>query len=386
MKSKKLAKQYKDYVINLRREFHKYPEPSWKEFRTSKRIKEELTKMNIPFISIAKTGIVAIIRGEKDGKTVALRADMDALSVQECNEVDYRSTNDGIMHACGHDGHIAMLLGAAKILSEIKDEIKGTVKFFFQPAEEVGGGAKAMIEEGCMDGVDNVFGIHLWSDLPVGTVSVEEGPRMASTDVFEINVKGLGGHGSLPHQGVDALLAASSIVMNLQSIVSREISPAKSAVVSIGTFNSGTRFNVIASKANLTGTTRCFNSEIRNNFPKIIKRIITNIANSYRATATLNYTFVHPSTVNDSDSSKLATRTVEKLFGREGIIFMEKLTSGEDFAFYLEKIPGVLAFVGARNEEKNCNYAHHHERFNIDEDGLEIGTALYVQYALDFLE
>lgn len=385
MKSKRLAQKYKDYVINLRREFHKYPEPSWQEFETSRKIQEELTKMAIPFVQTAKTGLVATIKGGQDGKTIALRADMDALEVQECNEVDYCSVNDGLMHACGHDGHMAMLLGAAKILNEIKDQIKGSVKLFFQPAEEEVGGAKLMIEEGCMEGVDNVFGIHLWSDIPVGKISVEEGPRMASTDIFEITVKGLGGHGSLPHQGVDALLTASSIVTNLQTIVSREISPTDSAVVSIGTFNSGTRFNVIASEAKLTGTTRCFSAEVRDNFPKAIERIASSIANSYRAKVKVDYTFGTPPVVNDGESSELAAKTVEKLFGPESITFIEKLTGGEDFAFYLEKAPGVLAFVGVRNAEKDCHFPHHHERFNIDEDALEMGTALYVQYALDFL-
>lgn len=385
MKSKELTKQYKDYVINLRREFHQYPEPSWEEIRTSKRVKEELEKMNIPYVSIAKTGVVATINGNREGKTVALRADMDALQVNECNDVSYRSTNEGIMHACGHDGHTAMLLGAAKVLNEMKDKINGTVKLLFQPAEELAQGAKLMIEEGCMEEVDNVFGIHLWSDIPIGTVSVEAGPRMASADLFKIQINGLGGHGSLPHQGIDALVAGSSIVMDLQSIVSREISPLEAAVVSVGTFNSGTRFNVISSEAVLTGTTRCFNKEIRNNFPKIIERIINNTSNSYRATANLDYTFGTPPTINDAASSELATNTVKKLLGVEGVTLMEKVTGGEDFAYYLEKAPGLIAFVGVRNEEKDCNFAHHHERFNIDEDGLEIGTALYAQYALDFL-
>lgn len=385
MKSQELAKQYKDYVINLRRDFHKYPEPSWEEFKTSERVKQELTKIGIPFTSIAGTGVIATIKGSRDGNVVALRADMDALQVSDRKDVPYRSTREGLMHACGHDGHTAMLLGAAKILNEMKDEINGIVKLFFQPAEELATGAQLMIDEGCLEGVDNVFGIHLWIDLPTGKVSVEEGPRMASADSFEIKVKGLGGHGSLPHQGVDALLAASSIVMDLQSIVSREISPLQSAVVSIGTLNSGTRFNVIASEATLTGTTRCFDYEIRNKFPEIIERIINNTASSYRATAKLNYNFLSPPTINHFLSSKIATNTVNKILGSEGISLMEKVPGGEDFARMLERVPGVLAFVGARNQEKGCNYAHHHELFDIDEDALEIGTTLYVQYALDFL-
>lgn len=385
MKIKELAKQNKDYVIDLRREFHMHPELSWQEERTSQRVKEELEKMGIPFAAVAGTGVVAIIKGKQEGKTIALRADMDALQVKECNEVAYKSQNEGIMHACGHDGHTAMLLGAAKVLNACKDEIKGTVKLFFQPAEELAQGAKKMVEQGVMEGVDGVFGIHLWSDIPSGTVSVEEGPRMASADMFTIRVKGKGGHGSLPHQGVDAVVAASAIVMDLQSVVSREISPLESAVVSVGSFHSGTRFNVIANEAVLEGTTRCFNPQIREAFPAIIERIVKNTAKSYRAQAEIEYNLGTPATINDAGCSKIAEKTVEKVLSKEGVIKMEKVTGGEDFAMFAEKAPAVMAFVGIRNAEKEAHYPHHHERFNMDEDALEIGTALYAQYALDFL-
>lgn len=385
MKVRNLAKEYKEYVINLRREFHMYPEPSWQEVRTSGRVKEELAKIGIPYKEMAKTGVMAIIKGKHEGKTVALRADMDALQVKELNEVSYCSKNDGIMHACGHDGHTAMLLGAAKILNEMKDDIKGTVRLLFQPAEEMAQGAQVMIDEGCMEGVDEVFGIHLWSDLEHGKISVEAGPRMASADMFKIKVKGKGGHGSLPHQGIDAVVAASSIVMDLQSVVSREISPLQAAVVSVGSFHSGTRFNVIANEAVLEGTTRCFNPEIRERFSKIMERIINNTAASYRAKAELEYTFGTPPTINDAPSSERAIKSIEKLYGSEAVSLMEKVTGGEDFAMYLEKAPGLIAFVGVRNEDRECNYPQHHERFNIDEDALEMGSALYAQYAIDFL-
>ncbi|SNT01535.1 amidohydrolase [Anaerovirgula multivorans] len=385
MKIKDLAKKYKEYAIDMRREFHMYPEASWEEIRTSKRIQEELKKMEIPFDVVARTGVVATIEGENKGKTVALRADMDALQVEEYNEVSYKSTNEGIMHACGHDGHTAMLLTAAKILKDMKKDIEGSIKLFFQPAEELAQGARKMIEEGVMEGVDSVFGIHLWSDVEVGKISIEEGPRMASADLFKIYVKGLGGHGSLPHQGIDAVVAASAIVMDLQSVVSREISPLESAVVSVGSFHSGTRFNVISNEAILEGTTRCFNLELREKFSSILERIIVNTAKSYRAEGSLEYTFGTPPVINDKECSEIACKSVEKLFGKEAIEKMEKVTGGEDFAMYLEKTPGIIAFVGARNEEKAANYPHHHGRFNIDEDALEIGAALYAQYAIDFL-
>jgi amidohydrolase len=382
---KELASKYKQYVIDMRREFHMHPEPSLQEFRTSQRIKEELDKIGVPYVSIAGTGVLATIEGGRKGKTVALRADMDALEVQECNEIAYRSTRDGVMHACGHDSHVAMLLGTAKILVEMKEEIKGTVKLFFQPAEENVQGAKRMIEEGAMEGVDGIFGIHVWADLPVGKIAVGVGPRMASADIFKIKVTGKGGHGSLPHQGVDAVVAASAIVMDLQSIVSREISPLESAVVSVGSFHSGTRFNVIASEAVLEGTTRCFNKEIRNSFPEILGRIVENTSRSYRAKAELEYIFGTPPMINEESCAAIAEDTVAALIGVEGLVAMEKVTGGEDFAYFLEKAPGAMAFVGVRNEEKGACYPHHHPHFNIDEEGLETGVALYVQFALSFL-
>lgn len=386
MKIKELSNKYKQYVIDMRREFHMYPELSWQEIRTSKRIKEELESMGISYESVGGTGIVATVKGGKEGKTVALRADIDALEVQQLNEVPYRSNHEGIMHACGHDGHAAMLLGAAKILNEIKGEIKGVVKFFFQPAEEVAQGAKKMIEEGVMEGVNGIFGLHLWVDIPCGTVSIQEGPRMASADIFKIIVKGKGGHGSMPHQGIDTVLAASAIVMDLQSIVSREVSPLESVVVSVGSLHSGTRFNVIASEAVMEGTTRCFNPEIRKSLSPMMERIVKNTASSYRATATLDYTYMTPAVINDPISSAIGEKSVEKLLGQEGVVRFKEIMGAEDYSFFLEKAPGALAFIGAGNKKGEYNYPHHHGRFDIDEDALQIGTALYAQYAVDFLD
>ena len=385
MDVKELVKDVKEYVIDLRREFHMNPEPSWEEIRTSKRVMEELDKMGILHISVAGTGVVAVIKGSQEGKTVALRADMDALRINESNDVPYRSKNPGVMHACGHDGHTAMLLGAAKILNDHKDEIKGTIKLFFQPAEETALGAGKLIVEGIMEGVDGIFGIHLWAGLPVGKVSVEAGPRMASADIFKIRVKGSGGHGSMPHQAVDAIVTASAMVMELQSIVSREISPLETAVVSVGIFKSGTGFNIIASEAYLEGTTRSFDPSIRESLPNRIERIAKNTASSHRAEAELEYITGTPPVINDESCAAIAQESMRKLFGDESIIEMEKVMGAEDFAMYLEMVPGMMAFVGAQNQEIGACYPHHNERFNIDEESLEIGTALYTQYALDFL-
>ncbi|MCY6369082.1 M20 family metallopeptidase [Clostridium ganghwense] len=385
MNIENLANKYKEHVINLRREFHRFPEESWREERTSRRVKEELQKIGVDFEATAKTGIVATLRGKNPGKIVALRADMDAIRVKEATGAEFESENEGIMHACGHDGHMAMLIGAAKILKELQNEWDGTVKFIFQPAEEVGEGAAKVIEEGFLDDVQGAFGIHLWSDLPCGKVSVEEGPRMACADIFKIKIKGKGGHGSLPHQGVDAVVAASAIVMNLQTAVSREINPMEPAVVSVGALKAGTRFNVIASEAILEGTTRCFNEEIRQQFPKILERISKNTAASFKAEAELEYIFATPITINDKKCSSIARGSVEKIAGSDAVVLMDKLTVTEDIGRYFEKIHGVLAFVGVRNEKKDAIYPQHHEKYTIDEDALEIGTALYAQYALDFL-
>ena len=385
MDVKALAKNVKDYVIDLRREFHMYPERSGEEFRTSQRVKEELDKLGIPYTTAGGTGVIGIIKGEKPGKTVALRADMDALEVYEKNDIPYKSKTDGLMHACGHDGHTAMLLGAAKVLSMIKNELKGCVKLFFQPAEEIAQGALKMIDDGAMEGVDSVFAIHLWSGLPMGKISVEAGPRMAAVDVFDITVNGKGGHGSAPHEGVDALVAASDIVMALQTIVSRELSPLEPVVVTVGKLVAGTRFNVLASEAKLEGTNRYFNPKIKDVLPQAIERMAKNVAAGYRAEAHLNYQFATSPVINDPECSALAKRAVEKILGKDGLIEYEKVMGGEDFAEFLKKAPGALALVGIGNEEKKTTYPHHHPNFNIDEDALEIGVALYVQYALDYL-
>lgn len=381
-----LVKKDGEYVRDLRRYFHKYPETSWNEVNTSKKIKIELDKLGIPYKNIANTGVIAEINGEYPGKCVLLRADMDALSVVEKNQCQYTSVNEGIMHACGHDGHIAMLIAAAKVLNDLKSKVHGSIKLLFQPAEEVAEGAKACIEEGILERVNGVFAIHLWSDIPCGKISVEEGPRMSSADIFKIKLYGKGGHGAMPHQTVDTVVAASALVMNLQTLISREVNPRESAVVTVGKLIAGSRFNVIAAEATLEGTTRTFNEEIRAQFPEIINRIVENTANTFRAKGELEYKLATPVTINDSNCSKIAEQSVRKILGEEGLTKLDKLTVTEDFGFILQKVPGVLAFVGVRNDKKGINYPQHHERYDIDEEALEIGTALYVQYALDFLE
>jgi len=378
-----LSNKYKQNVIDLRREFHKYPEASLYEYKTIDMIGRELDNLGVDYKRVADTGIIAEIKGINPGKTVALRADIDALSVKELTQCEYKSENEGFMHACGHDCHISMLLGAAMILSEIKAELNGTVRLIFQPAEEIAAGAKKMIQAGALHGVDGVFGMHVWSDIECGSVCIQEGPLMASADLFTINVLGKGGHGSAPHQGVDAVIASSAIVMNLQSIVSRELSPLEPAVVSIGSLNVGSRFNVIASEGTLCGTTRSFNQSVRSKFPEMIQRVAEDTASAYRATAVVEYIFATPVVINDANCSKIAEKSLAAI-GAKSII-IEKITGGEDFAEYLNIVPGIIALVGVRNDTKGAIYPQHHPMYTVDEDALEIGTALYSQYAMDFL-
>ena len=385
MNVKDLAVKYHDYAVQMRREFHMNPEPSMKEFNTQKRVMEELEKMGLEPVKSGGTGVVATIKGKGEGKTIALRADMDALEVEETNDTEYKSKIEGMMHACGHDGHMASLLTAARILVDMKDEINGNVRLLFQPAEEIAQGALAMIEDGALDGVDGAFGIHIWNDCEVGKVSVEAGPRMASAGMFKIFITGKGGHGSMPNQGVDAAVVAADIIMSLQTIVSRELSPLDAAVVSVGVVKAGSRFNVIAGEAYLEGTTRCFSMEVNDGFEEQIKRIAENTAKSYRAEAKVEYTQLVIPTINDPMMSEIGEGAVRKIADEDAIVKFEKTTSGEDFGFFAEYCPTAFAFVGSQNEEKIPYFPHHHPKFDIDEDALEISASLYAQYAIDFL-
>lgn len=386
MNVRELSEKYKEELIALRREFHKNPELGWEEIRTGKRVEEELKKIGIKVERVAKTGIVGTLKGREGGKVVALRADMDALPIEEANnDIPYKSKNKGVMHACGHDGHTAMLLIAAKVLWELRDQIKGTVKFIFQPAEEPIQGGKMMLDEGVMEGVDAILGIHIWSQLPTGKVSLEPGPRFAAGDRFKITVKGKGSHGAVPHLGVDAIVVASAIVMNLQTVVSREIDPLEPVVVSIGTINGGFNFNVICNEVVLEGTTRSFNQDIQNRFPDRIKRIVDNVASSFNAKAEVDYTIGTLSCINHPAISQIAKAGITKLYGEDVVINFEKTMGGEDFAYFIQTVPGIIVFLGGGNKAKNTTYPHHHEKFNIDEDALPVGTSLYAQFALDFL-
>ena len=386
MNVRDITKKYKDYIIEKRRYFHMNPEPSFNEYDTSKVVQEELTKIGIPFEIFAKTGIIATIKGKNPGKTVLLRADMDALEVCEKNNVSYRSQKEGLMHACGHDGHIAMLLGAAHVLNEIKNDISGEIKLFFQPAEEIAKGAKAVIEESKItDSIDAAFAIHLWQGVPVGKISLESGARMAAADLFSIKVKGKSGHGSMPHETIDAVVVASAIVMNLQHLVSRNTNPLDTLVVTVGKLTAGTRHNIIAGEALLEGTIRSFSDEVWKKIPEQIERVVKNTAAAYNAEAEIDLVRATPPLVNNQDISDILKASAEKLYGEEVVTKYEKTPGGEDFAYFTQAVPGALAFVGIRNDEKGINSPHHNETFDMDEEALEMGANLYAQFAIDFL-
>ena len=389
-KTMQLAIENKEYVIGMRRHFHQNPEPSEQEVNTSRRVVDELTKMGLEPQVVGKLGtaVMCDIKGGQPGRTIALRADMDALSVQELNEDSYKSTVDGMMHACGHDGHTATLLGAAKVLLECRDQIKGCVRLLFQPAEEVATGAKDMIEAGCLDGVDATMGIHLWSEIPSGTISVDAGARMAAANWFKYRIKGKPGHGALPHQGIDAGLAASAAALNLQSVVSREFPASEPIVVTIGHIESGTRFNVIAADALLEGTVRCFNSEaFKHGIPDAMRRIIEGTAEAYRCELYDEYIFEATLPCNNPEASAArAASAVRKLLGDEGICKLPPMMGGEDYSFMMDKVPdSLIAFVGIGDPGKGTNEPHHSGCFKIDEDCLQNSVAFYAQYALDFL-
>lgn len=372
-----------NYIIGLRKYFHKYPELSMEEYETSKKIKEELDSMGVEYINGIKTEVIAFI-GKNEGRTIALRADMDALKIEENTGVRYASENKGVMHACGHDAHMAALLGAIRILKKYEDSLQGRIIFIFQPAEENSSGARLVSEQGYLDEVDEIFGLHVFGDMECGKISIEEGPRMAASNKFIIKVNGKAGHAGKPHQCIDATLVCAAIVMNLQSIVSREINPLNSAVVTIGKIRSGEAHNIISGKAIIEGTVRSFNRATAKHIQESITRIAYSTAITYGATASVIYDIVHhPAVINDSQATKTALDAASKIFNSEDIVKIPRMMLGEDFAVYQKRIPGVFVFVGAGNEEIGRDYPNHSDKFNIDEKAVLISTELYVAYALE---
>lgn len=375
-------------VIALRRYFHQHPEPSLKEYETIKRIKEELDKLDIPYESVGETGAIGTIEGKKGpGKTILLRADIDALELEDAKDVPYKSKTEGLHHACGHDGHTSALLGAAKILKKHADKFSGTIKLAFQQAEEIGAGARQFVQGGFVEGVDQVFGLHLDSSVPVGKLVSVSGATNASCDIFKINVHGKSAHAARPDQGIDALLAASAITVELQSIVGREINPLDNVVVAVGVLNAGSRYNIVANHAYLEGTVRTFSHETRAFVLEAVERIARDVAKSHRATIEFeNYDAAAP-LINHEEPAQRAARIATDIVGEENVIKdLPKSLGADDFADFLAVAPGVYARVGTRNlDDEKTWFGHHHENFDIDERGLAHATELHVRYALDYL-
>lgn len=389
MDIKEKAENIKDYIIEMRRHFHQNPELSLEEFETTKKIVNELEKMGIEVSTFKDglTGCVGTIKGAKEGKTLLLRADIDALSVHEQTNLEFASRVDGKMHACGHDCHAAMLLGVAKILSEMKDKFSGNIKLFFQAAEEIGLGAKLSIEQGVMDNVDACYGVHVTPRFESPKINMQYGERMAATDVFKLTVEGVSSHGSSPHLGHDAIVASGAIITGLQTIVSRINNPLKPAVVTIGTIKGGQRFNIIANEVIMEGNVRTFDEIFRKEIETHIREIAESVAKAHSCTAKLEYRYGTGVVLNkDKNLVDIAQNAVKKLYGEDSLVEMEKITGGEDFSLLMEKAPGIFGYIGTRNPKvPGSEKINHHECFTVDEDALIRGTAVAVQFALDYL-
>jgi amidohydrolase len=375
-----------EQIIEWRRDFHKHPELSFEEKRTSKIVSEFLKDSGLRVKeNVNGYGVVADLIGAEKGPTIAFRADMDALPIQEETGLSFASKVPGVMHACGHDGHTSILMGAAKILTSQKDKLKGNVRFIFQPAEEVNpGGANGMIREGALNGVDAVFGLHLWSELPSGTFRTCYGPMMAATDRFHIEIEGKGGHGAMPHKTIDSIVLASHLVMSSQQIISRNIDPLESGVITFGELKSGTAFNIIANKAVIEGTTRSFTPEVRETLQKRLEELTDGLAKIYGATINIDYQRGYPAVVNHEREVDVILDVARGVFGPENAGIMKPNMVGEDFSYFLKEIPGAFCFVGAGDPNKPM-YPHHHPHFQIDEGVLPLAAEWFCRLAIKYL-
>ncbi|WML49644.1 M20 family metallopeptidase [Neobacillus sp. PS3-34] len=380
-----LNDQYNEMVA-IRRYLHQHPELSFKEVNTAKYIKSFYEELGIEVRgNVGGNGVVAKVYGKNPGKTVALRADFDALPIQDEKDVPYRSTVPGIMHACGHDGHTATLLVLARTLNEWKEQLAGTFVFIHQHAEEYApGGAVTMIEDGCLDGVDAIFGTHLWASEPTGKIQYRKLPIMAAADRFVITVQGKGGHGAQPHKTKDAIVIASQLVLNLQQIVSRRVSPVDSAVVTIGSFTAENAFNVIADKAKLVGTVRTFNENTRAFIEEEIEKITYGTCFTSGSTFEYDYVKGYPAVVNHSAETDFLISCANKISEVNSVEETEPDMGGEDFAYYLQKVPGTFFFTGARPTDAETAYPHHHPRFDIDENAMLVAAKTLARAAITY--
>jgi amidohydrolase len=389
MDIKSKADALKDELVKIRRHIHQHPELGMKEYKTTKLVKEELKKAGVQIKDIrTETGVLAIIKGEKKGPNIvtALRGDMDALPIKEMTGLDYASQNEGIMHACGHDGHTTMLLGAAKLLNTMKDQFSGTVKFIFQPSEETLLGARSMVEAGVLEdpAVDNILGLHDFPAVEVGKIAFWRGPYMASADKFTVKVIGFGGHGAYPHKSTDSLLAASTAVVQFQNIVSRQIDALEKAVISVCMINGGKTFNVIPEEVSFCGTVRCHNNEVRMGIKDKMEIIMKGIATSFGVKYELDYEWGVPPVVNDPEVVDAVIEAAKKVLGEDKVEQLKnQAMSSEDFSIYLEKVPkGAFIRVGITNPGEKPLVLHN-DHFNFNDDAIPVGVSLFTQYVLD---
>ncbi|MGQ9609825.1 MAG: M20 metallopeptidase family protein [bacterium] len=380
----------KDKLIEIREDFHKYPELSFQEKRTSMQIANILQNTGLDDVQtgIAETGVVGILYGKKPGKTIAFRADIDALPIQEENDVSYRSKNDGVMHACGHDAHITSVLGSAIILNDMKDTLCGNVKFIFQPAEEIFGGAEVMIKNDVLDSdpkVDAIVGMHVWPELDVGTIGIRSGAMMASADKFEIMIQSSGGHGALPHLTSDPIVSAAQIINSLQTITSRSIDPLEPIVVSVCRIEGGRAFNIIPREVRMEGTVRTLDEKVSNKTVERMKDIISGIEKAMRVECQFNYINGCPPLINHPDIVALIEKAGKIILGSDKVVEVKPAMGGEDFTYYTREVPGAMFCLGTRNEKLGFIPPVHRPTFDIDNEALVVGTSMLVQIALTFL-
>jgi amidohydrolase len=371
-------------IVALRRDIHREPELGFDTEKTAEKVLAAIEGLPLDVeTGVARNGIVATLRGEGDGPTVALRADMDALPIREDTGLPFASETEGRMHACGHDGHTSMLVGAAHALSGMRDRLVGTVKFVFQPAEEGGGGGKVMVDEGVADDVSSIFALHLWPGLPLGKVATKAGPIMAASDAFEMEITGSGGHGAMPHLASDAIAIAAQIVTALQTIVSREVDPVEPAVLTVGEIGAGTAFNIIPEKACIGGTVRTLGADLRERMPARMEELARGIAKGMRGDVSLDYDFSYPVTLNDEAAAGLALSVAEDLFGDESVLDLPNPSmGGEDFAFFLERVSGAFIWLGVGEDVSGL----HTPRFAFDDKVLARGSALLAALAMEALQ
>jgi len=379
------AKQIEEYIVKMRRTFHENPELSGEEYETSAAILKELEELGLEIKRAGNTSIIASLKGVKPGKTVALRADMDALPIIEQADVDFTSKNQGVMHACGHDAHSAMLLGAAKILTGMKDEIEGEVRFFFQEGEENFSGAKKIIEAGGMEGVDGIFAMHGLPGVDVGYANIEPGYRLTGCDTIFVKFEGVSGHGSAPHLAKDTIHPAAMFVTDIQSIVTKCVDPQEPVVVSVGQFHAGTKPNIISKYAEVEMSMRYYDPEARKAVHDGIRRHAKAIADAFEISVEVVIEESTLSLRNEESMTELAKSTCEKVMGPGHNAPMKRIMASEDMSYYFQLAKGVYVNMGYRNTDKGCIYFPHHEKFKIDEDYMKYGTAMFAQFALDFL-